>query len=94
MGSDRICIGRSSLALLIENLRLFHKIDLDSQLLDQPLNITQTNKKKQTPLNNIQHSPYVKLKESLTKRAFAFQKNVARVIIKRYSFQKGVIYTL
>ena len=29
----------------------------------------------QTPLNNIQHSPYVKLKESLTKRAFAFQKH-------------------
>jgi hypothetical protein len=49
--------GRSPLALLIENLRFFHGIELDSQLLDQPLNITQTNKKKQTPLNNIEHSP-------------------------------------
>jgi hypothetical protein len=37
-----------------------------------------TNKQEeQTPLNNIPHSPYVKLKESLTKRAFAF-KNIAR----------------
>jgi hypothetical protein len=49
--------GRSPLALIIENLRFFHGIELDSQLLDQPLNITQTNKKKQTPLNNIEHSP-------------------------------------
>ena len=57
MGSDRICRGRSPLVLLIENLKLFHVIDLDSELLDQSLNITQTNKKKQTPLNNIQHSP-------------------------------------
>jgi hypothetical protein len=57
MGSERICRGRSPLALLIENLRLFHEIDLDSQLLDQPLNITQTNKKKQTPFNYIQHLP-------------------------------------
>jgi hypothetical protein len=55
MGSDRICRERSPLALLIANLRLFHEIDLDSQLLDQPLNIIQTNKKKQTPLNNIKH---------------------------------------
>jgi hypothetical protein len=31
--------------LLIENSRFFHGIYLDSQLLDQPLNITQTNKK-------------------------------------------------
>jgi hypothetical protein len=74
LGSNRVCRGRSPLALLIENLRFFHGIALDSQLLDQSLNITQTNKKKQTPLNNIQHSPYVKLKESLTKRVFAFQK--------------------
>jgi hypothetical protein len=63
------------LALLIENLRFFDGIALDSQLLNQSLNITQTNKKKQTPLNNIQHSPYVKLKESLTKKALAFQKH-------------------
>jgi hypothetical protein len=34
-----------------------------------------TNKQEeQTPLNSIQHSPYVKIKESLTKRALAFQK--------------------
>jgi hypothetical protein len=66
---------KNPLALLIENLRFFHRIALDSQLLDHSLNITQTNKKKQKPLNNIQHSPYVKLKESLTKRALAFQKH-------------------
>jgi hypothetical protein len=72
LGSNRICRGRSLLALFIENLRF---LNLDSQIWDQSLNITQTNKKKQTPLNNIQHSPYVKLKESLTKRAFAFQKH-------------------
>jgi hypothetical protein len=47
----------SPLDLLIKNLRFLHEIDLDSQLLDQSLNITQTNKKKQTPLNNTQHSP-------------------------------------
>ena len=36
-----------------------------------------TNKQEeQTPLNSIQHSPYVKIKESLTKRAFVFQ-NIA-----------------
>jgi hypothetical protein len=57
MGSDRKYRGRNPHALLIENLRFFHGIDLDSQLLDQSLNITQTNKKKQTQLNNIQHSP-------------------------------------
>jgi hypothetical protein len=35
-----------------------------------------TNKQEEpTPLNNIQHSSYVKLKESLTKRVFAFQKH-------------------
>ena len=35
-----------------------------------------TNKQEeQTPLNNIQHSSYVKLKERLIKRAFAFQKH-------------------
>jgi hypothetical protein len=56
MGSDKICRGRRPLALLKENLRLNHGIDLDSQLLDQSLNITQTNRKKQIPLNNIQHS--------------------------------------
>jgi hypothetical protein len=55
-------------------LRFFHGIAIDSQLLDQSLNITQANKKKQTPLNNIQHSPYAKLKESFTKRAFVFSK--------------------
>jgi hypothetical protein len=34
-----------------------------------------TNKQEeQTSLNNLQHSPNIKLKESLTKRAFAFQK--------------------
>jgi hypothetical protein len=75
LGSNIICRRRSPLALLIENLRFFHGIALDSQLLNQSLNITQTNKKKQTTLNNIQHSPYVKLKESLTKRTFAFQKH-------------------
>ena len=75
LGPNRICRGRSPLALLIENLRFFHGIALDSQLLDQSLNITQTNKKKQTPLNNIQQSPYVELKESLTKRAFAFKEH-------------------
>jgi hypothetical protein len=75
LGSNRVCRGRSPLALLIENLRFFHGITLDSQLFDQSLNITQTNKKKQTQLNNIQHSPYVKLKESLTKRTFVFQKH-------------------
>jgi hypothetical protein len=74
LGSNRVCRGRSPLALLIENLRFFHVVALDSQLLDQSLNITQTNNKKQTPLNNIQHSPYVKLKGSLTKRVFVFQK--------------------
>jgi hypothetical protein len=42
--------------LLKENLRFFHGIDLGSQLLDQFLNITQKDRKKQTPLNNIQHS--------------------------------------
>jgi hypothetical protein len=31
--------------LLTENLRFFHGIALDSQLLDQPPNITQTNKR-------------------------------------------------
>jgi hypothetical protein len=75
LGSNIVCRGRSPLALLLENLRFFHGIALDSQLLDQSLNITQTNKKKQTPLNNIQHSPYVKLKESLTKRALSFEKH-------------------
>jgi hypothetical protein len=45
LGSNRVCRGRSPLALLIENSRFFHRIYLDSQLLDQPLNITQTNKK-------------------------------------------------
>jgi hypothetical protein len=51
-----------------------------------------TNKQEeQTPLNNISHSPYVKLKESLIKRAFVLY---ARVIISRYSFQRCVIYTL
>jgi hypothetical protein len=75
MGSDRICTGRSPLALLIENLRFFHRIDLDSQLLDQSLNNTQTNKKKHTPLNSIQHSRKTNLKESITKRAFSFQKH-------------------
>jgi hypothetical protein len=35
-----------------------------------------TNKQEeQTPLNNILHSPYVKLKEGLTKRAFAFKEH-------------------
>ena len=35
-----------------------------------------TNKQEeQTPLNNIPHSPNVKLKESLTKIAFVFQKH-------------------
>jgi hypothetical protein len=49
---------------------------------------TQTNNRKQTPINNIQHSPYAKLKESLTKRAFAFQKHYTqRLELKRYSFQ-------
>jgi hypothetical protein len=57
LGSNRVCRGRRLLALLIENMRFFHVIDLVSQLLDQSLNVTQTNKKKQTPLNNIQHSP-------------------------------------
>jgi hypothetical protein len=56
MGSGRKCRGGSPLALLIENLKSFHETNLDSQLLDQPLNNTQTNKKKQTPLNNIQQS--------------------------------------
>jgi hypothetical protein len=45
LGSHRVCRGRSPLALLIENLRFFHGIALDSQLLGQSLNITQTNKK-------------------------------------------------
>jgi hypothetical protein len=72
LGSNRICRGRSPLALLTENLRF---LNLDSQIWDQSLNITQTNKKKQTPLNNIQHSPYAKLKENITKRALAFQKH-------------------
>jgi hypothetical protein len=55
-----------------------------------------TNKQEeQTPLNNIQHSLYTKLKESLTKRVFAFQKtSQVMVIIRRYYFQKCVIYTL
>jgi hypothetical protein len=44
MGSDRKCIGRNSLALLKENLKFFHEIDPDSQLLDQPLNNIKTNK--------------------------------------------------
>jgi hypothetical protein len=94
MRSDRICRGRRPLALLIENLRLFHEIDLDSQLLDQPLNITQTNKKKQTPLNNIKHSSYTKLKEKHNKRAFIFQNITNNGYNKSYSFCKGVIYTL
>ena len=75
LGSNKVCRGRSPLALLIENLRFFHRIDLDSQLLDQSLNITQTNRNKQTPLNSIQHSSHAKLKEGITKRAFAFQKH-------------------
>jgi hypothetical protein len=40
LGSNIVCIGRSPLALLIENLRFLHGIDLDSQLLDQSLNNT------------------------------------------------------
>jgi hypothetical protein len=44
MGSDRKCRAGSPLALLIENLKFFHEIYLDSQLLDQPLNNTQTKK--------------------------------------------------
>jgi hypothetical protein len=35
--------GRRPLALLIENLRLSLKIDLDSHKLDKPLNNIQTN---------------------------------------------------
>jgi hypothetical protein len=73
MGSDRIYRGRSPLASLIKNLRFFHGIELDYELLDQPLNITQTNKKKQTPLNNIQHSSLTKLKENVIKRSFSLQ---------------------
>jgi hypothetical protein len=55
-----------------------------------------TNKQEETStLNNIQHSPYTKLKESLTKRAFVFKKtSQVMVIIRRYSFKKCVIYTL
>jgi hypothetical protein len=48
---------------------------ISKRLLIQPLNNTQTNKKKQTPLNNIRHSPQTKIKENITKRAFAFQKH-------------------
>jgi hypothetical protein len=77
--------GRSPLALLIENLRFFHKIYLDSQLLDQSLNNTQINKKKHAPLNNIQHSPSTNLKESITKRAFSFQKHRRQgALLKRF----------
>jgi hypothetical protein len=38
--------GESPLALLNKNLRFFDIVDLDSQLLDQSLNITQTKNKK------------------------------------------------
>jgi hypothetical protein len=46
--------GEVHLPWFIGNLRFFHRTDLVSQLLDKSLNLT--NKKKQTPLNNIQHS--------------------------------------
>jgi hypothetical protein len=45
--------------LLIENLIFFNEIDLDSQLLDQFLNITQTNRKNKhhSIMYNIHHRP-------------------------------------
>ena len=62
LGSNKVCRGIRPLALLIENLIFFHGIDPDTQLRDPSLNNTQTNKKKQTPLNSIKHLPQTKLK--------------------------------
>jgi hypothetical protein len=56
LGSNIKCRWRSLLAFLKENSRFLHGMDPDSKLLDQPLNNTQTNKRKQTPLNNIHQS--------------------------------------
>jgi hypothetical protein len=48
-----------------------------------------TNKQEeQTPLNNIPHSPYVKLKESITKRAFVFQNIASNGYNERVFFSK------
>jgi hypothetical protein len=85
LGSNRVCWGKRPLALLIENLRFFYEIDLDSQLLDQSLNITQTNKNKQTPLNNTIFT-IDKAKKHNEKNILVFKNITSKGYNKRYSF--------
>jgi hypothetical protein len=89
LGSNRVCRGEVHLPCLLKTWVPSMDRNRSWFLTTRSTTEYHTNKQEeQTPPNNIQHSPYVKLKGSLTKRTFIFKSVASNGYNKKVFFSK------